>query len=190
MAGCLVVSLEGRSGGLALLWNEGVDVSIQEYSKHQIDSIVHGFYSNVDPNLRTRSWDILRSVGNVVREDWIVGGDFNAIVNDVEIDVGRKKARASMEEFKDVMEDLALGDVKMDKRWYTWVNNHERINMVKKRLDRFLISANSIDIVPFLIATVVQQNTYDCDAILLDTVGRKPSEKVGDSRLTFKYDMC
>ncbi|KAK5825203.1 hypothetical protein PVK06_020011 [Gossypium arboreum] len=111
-----------------------------------------------------QSWDILRSVGKVVREDWIVGGDFNAIVNDVEIDVGRKKARASMEEFKDVMEDLALVDVKMDKR--------------------------CIDIVPFPIATVVQQNTYDYDAILLDTVGRKPSERVGDSRLTFKYDMC
>ncbi|KAA3477645.1 UDP-glycosyltransferase 89C1-like [Gossypium australe] len=67
-----------------------------------------------------------------------------------------------MEELKDVMEDLALVDVKTDKRWYTWINN----------------------------PTVARQNTSDRDAILLDTLGRKPSERVRDSRLTFKYDMC
>ncbi|MBA0711256.1 hypothetical protein Golax_010455 [Gossypium laxum] len=65
MAGCLAVNSEGRSGGLALLWKDGVDVSIQNYSRHHMDLLVRmenhnstrftGFYGHEDPNLRERS---------------------------------------------------------------------------------------------------------------------------------------
>ncbi|MBA0729933.1 hypothetical protein Golax_022889, partial [Gossypium laxum] len=48
-----------------------------------------GFYGNANPNLRSTSWDILRRVGGLVREDWVVGGDFNAILNDAEKYGGR-----------------------------------------------------------------------------------------------------
>ncbi|MBA0575725.1 hypothetical protein Golob_024103 [Gossypium lobatum] len=66
----LAVSSKGRSGGLAWIFT--------------------GFYGNANPNLRSTSWDILRRVGGVVREDWVVGGDFNAILNDAEKDGGRR----------------------------------------------------------------------------------------------------
>ncbi|KAA3477279.1 expansin-A1-like [Gossypium australe] len=75
MSGCLAVSLEGRRGGLAMLWKEGVDVSIQNYSSHYIDSLSQNsirftrFYSHVYPNLRSRSWDILRIMRSMVKED-------------------------------------------------------------------------------------------------------------------------
>lgn len=65
IAGSLVVNSEGRSGGLAILWKDGVDVSIQKYFKHQMDLLVRmenhnntrftGFYGHADPNLRERS---------------------------------------------------------------------------------------------------------------------------------------
>ncbi|PPD85534.1 hypothetical protein GOBAR_DD17534 [Gossypium barbadense] len=61
----LVVNSEGRSGGLALMWRGGMDVSIQSYSKHHIDSMVklesnknmgvRGFYGHANPNLRSSS---------------------------------------------------------------------------------------------------------------------------------------
>ncbi|MBA0843500.1 hypothetical protein Goarm_000683, partial [Gossypium armourianum] len=31
----------GHSGGLAMLWKDGVNVTIQNYSSHHIDSLVH-----------------------------------------------------------------------------------------------------------------------------------------------------
>ncbi|KAH1129231.1 hypothetical protein J1N35_000609 [Gossypium stocksii] len=40
MNGGLVVNAEGWSGGLALLWKEDLDISIQTYSKHHTDSLV------------------------------------------------------------------------------------------------------------------------------------------------------
>lgn len=79
IAGCLVVSSEGRNGGLAMMWKDGVDVSIQNYFIHHIDSIVcmecynnirfTGLYGHANSNLRSWSWDILRMVGKLVRED-------------------------------------------------------------------------------------------------------------------------
>lgn len=35
------VSSEGRSGGLALMWHKGIQISIKNYSKHHIDAMVH-----------------------------------------------------------------------------------------------------------------------------------------------------
>ncbi|PPR86048.1 hypothetical protein GOBAR_AA34639 [Gossypium barbadense] len=92
MSSCLAVSSEGCCGGLAMLWKDGVDVSIQNYSSHHMDSLVRmeshnsfrfiGFYGHADLNLRSRSREIFRTVGSSVREDWIVGGYFNAIINE------------------------------------------------------------------------------------------------------------
>ncbi|KAL1172614.1 hypothetical protein V6Z11_A05G360100 [Gossypium hirsutum] len=42
MDGCLAVSSEGKSGGLALLWREGVNVEVQSYSKFHIESVEGG----------------------------------------------------------------------------------------------------------------------------------------------------
>ncbi|PPS05462.1 hypothetical protein GOBAR_AA15201 [Gossypium barbadense] len=40
MDGCLTVNSDGRSGGLAMLWMKGIDVAIQNYYSHHIDSLV------------------------------------------------------------------------------------------------------------------------------------------------------
>ncbi|MBA0736620.1 hypothetical protein Gogos_010155 [Gossypium gossypioides] len=149
MAGCLTVSSERRNEGLAMLWKDGVHVSIQNYSNHHIDSLI---------------------LGRSVREDWIVGGDFNAIIDEAEKERGRRKPRVTMDKFRDVMEELALVDIKTDKGWFMWVNNYEGNNMVKERLDRFLISANVIDNLPFLVTNVVRQANSDHDAVLMDTM--------------------
>ncbi|PPR84917.1 hypothetical protein GOBAR_AA35797 [Gossypium barbadense] len=94
MEGCLVVCSEGKSGGLALLWREGLDVSIQNYSKYHIDVLVCmedgemlrfiDFNGQTDSNLRQQSWEMLRRVKSMVNKGWIMGGDFNAILNNSE----------------------------------------------------------------------------------------------------------
>ncbi|PPD86283.1 hypothetical protein GOBAR_DD16789 [Gossypium barbadense] len=75
----LTINSEGRSGGFALMWRDGMNVSIQNYSKHHIDSMVRlennkiirvtGFYGHANPNHRRSSWDILRRVGESVKEE-------------------------------------------------------------------------------------------------------------------------
>ncbi|TYG80510.1 hypothetical protein ES288_D02G221900v1 [Gossypium darwinii] len=196
----LTVNSEGRSGGLALMWRDGMNVSIQNYSKHHIDSMVKldnnktirvtGFYGHANPNHRSSSWDILRRVGESVREEWVVGGDFNAILNDAEKEGGRKRVRGQMNEFKDVMDDMALVDIKPDSGWFTWVNNRDKGSLIKERLDRFLTSVSVVESFPFIATKVVKQTQSDHDAIILDLWGRKLKAYLIDNRLSFKFDVC
>ncbi|KAG4109656.1 hypothetical protein ERO13_1Z049485v2 [Gossypium hirsutum] len=167
MDGCLAVSSEGKSGGLALLWREGVNVEVQSYSKFHIESVVSiddgerlrftGFYGQTNPSLRSISWDILRRVGESVREEWIVGRDFNAFLNDGEKEGGRRGVRAKMNEFKEVTDELALVDIKPDSGWFTWVNNRSGEGLIKERLDRFISSVSVIEKFPFIATKVVRQ---------------------------------
>ncbi|PPS07712.1 hypothetical protein GOBAR_AA12932 [Gossypium barbadense] len=120
-----VIHLVGSEGTETVCAINGVDVSIQNYSSHDIDSLIRlesqnslkfkGFYGHANPNLRSWSWDILRMMGSSVKEDWIVGGNFNAIINDAEKEGGHRKSRVTMDEFRDVMEELTLVDMKTDK---------------------------------------------------------------------------
>ncbi|TYJ00813.1 hypothetical protein E1A91_A13G111100v1, partial [Gossypium mustelinum] len=196
----LDMSAEGRSGGPALTWKEGVDVNIQNYSKYHIDALVRyennksvrftGFYGDANPSLRNSSWNMVRRIGGMVGKDWIVGGDFNAILNDAEKEGGCRKARSQINEFKDLVDELALINIKPDKGWFTWVNNRDRNTMIKEILDRFLTSVPVTENFPFLATYVVRQTNSEHDVIVLDTWGCKPKMHNIYPRLSFKYDIC
>lgn len=94
MQNCLAVDSNRKSGGIAMLWRDEVEVVIQNYLSNHIDSLVKvdnminirftGFYGHTDPTARDQSWEILKKIGRIVREEWIIGGDFNAILDDAE----------------------------------------------------------------------------------------------------------
>lgn len=51
----------------------------------------------------------------MVREDWVIGGNFNVVFDDVEKYGGRSMLRVMMDEFQKVIEDLAMVNIKSDK---------------------------------------------------------------------------
>ncbi|KAH1114948.1 hypothetical protein J1N35_008326, partial [Gossypium stocksii] len=71
--GCLAIKSVGKSGGLAMLWKDGIKVDIQNYSRHHIDSVIQlkdqrsfrftKFYRYSDLNQRNDSWNMLKKVG-------------------------------------------------------------------------------------------------------------------------------
>ncbi|TYH15526.1 hypothetical protein ES288_A05G048900v1 [Gossypium darwinii] len=178
MEGCLAMDSDGKSGGLALLWRDGINVSIQNYSKFHIDSLVRleddvvlrftGFYGQSDPSSRLQAWNMLRRVHCSVNEGWIIGGDFNAILNDSEKEGGQRKPNVLMEEFSNILEELKLVDT----------NNREGDRLVKERLDRFVASENILKKLPYLASYIVRQSKSDHEAILLG------------HRFWFRYDTC
>ncbi|TYH19506.1 hypothetical protein ES288_A05G357200v1 [Gossypium darwinii] len=192
--GCLAVNAEGRSGGLVMMWKDSKQVEIQTHSINHIDSLIHvendspirftGFYGNADPNKRQSSWNMLRRVGQTVNEKWIIGGDFNALLDEAEKEGGRRKATILMEDFRSIVDELSMVDLKTDYGWFTWVNNREGTARVKERLDRFLMSANAVNSFPFLETRVIRQSSSDHDAISLDTEGRRPRDGLRDPRLS------
>ncbi|KAK5839828.1 hypothetical protein PVK06_008669 [Gossypium arboreum] len=120
MDGCLAVNTIGKSGGLVMMWKEGTNVEIKSYSSNHIDSLIQvendnpfqftGFYGNADPNNRKSSWDMLRRVGSSVKEKWIIGGDFNAILDNSEKEGGRRKQHALMDDFREKMDSEDIMD--------------------------------------------------------------------------------
>lgn len=62
--------------------------------------------------------------------------------------------------------------------------------MVKEHLDRFLVSTSWLCKVPFLSSEVVRRASSDHDAIILDTMGRKPKKTQTDLRLFFLFEEC
>ncbi|KAA3461289.1 reverse transcriptase [Gossypium australe] len=126
----------------------------------------------------------------MVKEDWILEGDFNAIMDDAEKVGGRRELRVHMKELREVLEELALVDIKTARGWFTWVNNRDGNDLVKERLDRFVMTTNAVSIFPFIETNVIRQTKSDHDAVMLDTLGRKPKEKQKDPRLFFKFDAC
>ncbi|PPD89195.1 hypothetical protein GOBAR_DD13865 [Gossypium barbadense] len=57
--------------------------------------------------------------------------------------------------FCEILEDLLLVDVKTSNGWFTWTNNREGPDLVKERLDRFLISEDIVEKMAFLTNKVI-----------------------------------
>ncbi|XVF56363.1 hypothetical protein PTKIN_Ptkin06aG0114300 [Pterospermum kingtungense] len=92
---CFVVDCVGRAGGLALLWNSNYQINLQTYSKYHIDvSVISkasghswrftGFYGEPDQIKRHFSWDLLCQLSSASSLPWLIAGDFNEILSDVE----------------------------------------------------------------------------------------------------------
>lgn len=85
---CFAVDCSGRSGGLALLWNPNLNLTIQSYSKYHIDAIVKTdkkirvtlFYGHPRVDRRKESWDLLKKLNSLDSMPWAVLGDFNEIL--------------------------------------------------------------------------------------------------------------
>ncbi|PPS16874.1 hypothetical protein GOBAR_AA03711 [Gossypium barbadense] len=93
-----------------------------------------------------------------------------------------------MDDFREVIDELSLVDLKMDNGWFTWVKigHHDG----QRKTGSFFISASDVESFSFIETKVIRQSNSDHDAIVLDTKGRKPREEQRDSRLMFRYDRC
>ncbi|MBA0626906.1 hypothetical protein Godav_004486, partial [Gossypium davidsonii] len=100
---------------------------------------------------------------------------------------GRCRPKVAMNNFRIIMDNLALVDVEPDKGWFTWTNNRKGNRELRDRLGRFLVFASWIGRVPFFSSSVLRQTCSDHD-VVLDTMGRKLREEMRDPRLSFGID--
>lgn len=118
---CLAVSKEGRSGGLALLWNASIEVSISSFSRNHIDALVQddngrvwrftGFYGNPSTSGRPNSWHLLRNLSANWVGPWICAGDFNEILSLDEKSGGATRPFQQMASFNDALQDCNLTEI-------------------------------------------------------------------------------
>lgn len=143
----------GYKGGLLLLWNDNVNLTILSYSVGHIDCVINlnpslfyfmGFYGDPNHNNRTHSWNLLHKISLTHSNrnfGWLVGGDFNEILYDHEKKGGNLRSPSLIEDFRKALSSNELYSINSSGPSYTWDNKRSISNQILVRLDRYVANA-------------------------------------------------
>jgi len=128
----LVVPSIQRKGGLALLWNEEVDLHIQTYSLNPIDAFIFnnsnppwrltGFYGWLEEQWRKESCQLLKHLHTRFSIPWLCCSDFNEILHSFEKQGRLPKQQQPMMEFRSALLHCGLLDLGFQGNIFTWNN--------------------------------------------------------------------
>ena len=115
------VQSQDRGGGLTLLWQQGVFVWVNNFSRFHIDAVVNGgtieawrftrFYGEPDTNEREKAWNMLCTLNSKPHLPWVCMGDFNKILLTKEKQGGRVHPHNQMQAFRDVSDTCGFVDL-------------------------------------------------------------------------------
>lgn len=142
---CFWVPSNGRSGGLAVLWDSKTNLTIMNYSFWHVDFVIQFdvpirytlFYGNPNPQHHHVSWDLIRTLAYTVSLPWCIFGDFNEILNFDESSSQNYRRGTAIAEFQRVISDTSLTDLGFLGNKFTYSNRRRGSAEVKVRLDRF-----------------------------------------------------
>ncbi|KAL9675546.1 hypothetical protein QQ045_003748 [Rhodiola kirilowii] len=143
-AGVAVGYGRSKGWGLAILWNNDIEVTVISYSAAHIDVRVRSdskffltlFYGSPRCNERKASWDLLRRLRADSGEPWVVMGDFNEILFSWEMESKRNRQAWQMRNFRQCLEDCGLMDLGFSGNRFTYTNKRREEEEVKARQDR------------------------------------------------------
>jgi hypothetical protein len=162
----------GRSGGLALLWNDTKFVEIQNYSRRHINAIVKdgdlahswkltGFYGHPDWTKRHESWALLNHLRSFAPLSWLCVGDFNEIIEQFEKSGAVLRRESQMTQFRKVLEDCHFSDLGYIGSKYTWTNCRQDGNFIKELLDKAVANMSWIQLYKKVEVNILAARTSD-----------------------------
>lgn len=128
-----MVPSDGRNGGLAMLWREGIDVRFKSCSNSHIDVVVFGvqgrppwratgFYRHPNASKRHTSWKLLEMQKIQCEILWVVFGDFNKITQSDEKLGWLDRDAEQMKNFRDCLSFCGITDLGFVGKRVTWCN--------------------------------------------------------------------
>ena len=152
---CFSVPSLGRSGGLALLWNDPAQLTVQSFSQNHIDSHVQvlggnmwrftGFYGHPEGHRKRESWALLDKLHSMDNHPWLCAGDFNEILSLDERSGEVVGSMKKIQDFGDVVNRCCLIDLGFRGVPFTWENRRDGEALIQKRLDRALANASWLE---------------------------------------------
>ena len=110
MPNMVVKNCEGQSGGLALFWKNGVNLSAGLKSRYHIDAVITendgsqwrftGIYGEPKLENRETTWRLLRTIKHHSNLPWICAGEFNEILLACEKEGGVARPQIYMDRLK------------------------------------------------------------------------------------------
>jgi hypothetical protein len=141
------IDSEGLSGGLALFWDEKLEVDVQEVTKRYID--IHVRLSPTEPMWRLtcvygeprvedrhEMWSSMQQLKTRSDLPWCMVGDFNEAMWSFEHMSVRARPEQQMVAFRDALEVCELVDLGFSGVPFTFDNKRSGRGNVKVRLDR------------------------------------------------------
>jgi hypothetical protein len=147
MKGCYQVDGDGKGGGIALFWQEGIDVKLLSYSQRHIDVHAQGgpystrwrgtfIYGEPKPADRHQMWTLLRDLKPRSSDPWLLLGDFNEAMWQSEHFSRARRSERLMMEFREVLSHCDVHDLGFVGTPWTFDNKQAGERNVKVRLDR------------------------------------------------------
>jgi len=139
------VDCRGRAGGLALLWDRSVQLTLCSFSDHHLDATVSweqdavewrftGVYGWPEMHNKRRTETLIAELATHSHLPWLVGGDLNEIFYHSEKRGGPRKPQAHIDSFRNAFLDHGLYDVGFAGYEYTWSRWHNGRVVVEERL--------------------------------------------------------
>lgn len=144
-----------RAGGVALLWNEQINISILSFSLNHIHSkvegdngddpwFVTGVYGFPDESKKKDTWTLINSFAGLANNLWLCMGDFNDILSGNEKKGGNLRSFDQLQLGRDVTGECGLQDLGFTGYPFTWSNGREGFDNIQCRLDRALATESFI----------------------------------------------
>ena len=116
-----VVLRETMAGGLALLWQNSVQIDVDSSSLNHIDVIVDegkenswrftGIYGMPEASRKSETWDLLRNLHRKYSLPWLCASDFSEILLSHEKLGGALRSETAIREFREVVDDCGFMDL-------------------------------------------------------------------------------
>ncbi|XP_049393529.1 uncharacterized protein LOC125857915 [Solanum stenotomum] len=149
-------ALVNQSGKIWIFWKAEWDGSVLLDSPQQLSLkfntggkqfIISSIYARCTEVERLELWDELESL-NGQGIPWMVGGDFNVILNEEEKLGGLPFIQHEATDFANCINVCALIEVKFAGSKYTWWNGRINDACIFERLDRVLVNQEFLQLIP------------------------------------------
>ncbi|XP_059315791.1 uncharacterized protein LOC132066504 [Lycium ferocissimum] len=119
-----------------------VKLSFQEDNKILMTTMI---YAKCEALERINLWDNLYNLADQMEVPWLVGGDFNVIMNEDEKIGGHTSYPDEYEDFAFCVNSCELFEVSFKRRLFAWWNGRASRDCIFKRLDRMLTNSKLQD---------------------------------------------
>jgi len=153
LKGCLARSSLGRSGGIALFWDESlkvdlititnklIDIKVQE-SPSAIPWRISFIYGEPRAEDRHLTWELLKRIRLRSDRPWVIMGDFNEVMWQFEHFSETRRNERRMEAFRDVLAECDMHDLGFTGLPWTYDNMQTGRRNVRVRLDRAVATSS------------------------------------------------
>ena len=142
---------EGVSGGLALWWNDSIDIQIFSSMKYWIlaDCFVESLnvrwlssflYADPDEDKRVVVWEFLKAEINSINKPWLRVGDFNVVSCPEDKEEGNQLCSRELEELASFLSECNLMQMEFKGQRFTWSNGRFGDDNILERIDRAAIN--------------------------------------------------